>query len=158
MQVFYSWLIVTKLMLVVISYQWGIKTYWSSFSSTNKAILKNVCLLNDKLTFKGRRKKLLFNAHLIFYSYPRLENAIIYFQSRTSSVSPSVWSHLFKFMKKGTKKKKKLECAEYNGEKKPWFLAWLHRPQQRNFRHRVGEEVGKKEKQNRLQKFPPWEF
>jgi len=57
-------------------------------------------------------------------------------------------------MKKRNQKKKKLECAEYNGGKKPWFLAWLHRPQQGNFRHRVGGGVGKKKSKTGCKNFP----
>ena len=44
----------------------------------------------------------IFNANLIFYSYSRLENPIFFFSCQAPSFS--VWSHLFKFIKKEEKK------------------------------------------------------
>jgi hypothetical protein len=58
------------------------------------------------------------------------------------------------YEKKEPKKKKNLSALNTMEGKKPWFLAWLHRPQQGNFRHRVGGGVGKKKSKTGCKNFP----
>ena len=78
----------------------------SPFLSSGKNFSKNVFrkpfVCTSSLSEDMEAQSFIFNANLIFYSYSRLENPIFFFSYQAPSFS--VWSHLFKFIKKEEKR------------------------------------------------------